>query len=603
MRVCVSLRVEDKEEKLLDTNPCRLSVIIPTINEEDGIVSTLSELPLRTLEAMGFACEVTVVDGGSSDRTKEKAEQLGARVIVEPCRGYGRAYKTGFRASKGDILVALDGDHTYPASTVPMLVRTMIEKDLDFVTASRLEFMETGAMSWMHRLGNWILSTTVRLLFGVRLRDSQSGMWVIRRDALDRILPESDGMAFSEEIKIRAFKCCKCTEIPVRYRRRVGDSKIRTVLDGFRNLFYLSRLRFTVNLNRYNEVSVGKIVSDTSEFSKEKLPKVSIIIPVKNEERTIANTINSVLRIDYPDYDIVLVDGGSEDQTISIVEQIKGNLQLLQNKLRIIKTNDSAPGQGRNVGIRNSSGEIVAFVDGDCCVAKDWLKNAVVLLEQEGVGGVGGPVISCRKGAYLSKTLLDIVSTFLASADSTLFARHSSLVEVKNIPSCNAVYRREAIAKAGLYSKDLRFCEDVDLNYRIRESGYRLLYSSDVVVEHDWKARTFGSLFRFMFGYGAGRAVASRKYHYLFSLFYAVPSIALFGLFSLLLLSFICGGIFPYVLGFLSCSYGILVLISACLVAHRFRDRKMAVLAPVAYVITHVGYAIGFIWGLIKGDI
>jgi hypothetical protein len=577
-------------------------VIIPTINEEDGIVSTLSELPRKELEGMGFACELLVVDGCSSDRTREKAEQLGARVIVEPRRGYGRAYKTGFSSSKGDILVALDGDHTYPASSVPMLVRTMIEKDLDFVTASRLDFIETGAMNWIHRLGNWILNISVRLLFGVRLRDSQSGMWVIRRDVLDSILPESDGMAFSEEIKIRAFKCCKCAETPVNYGRRTGDPKIRTVLDGFKNLFYLSRLRFSGNLNRYSEVNMEKIASDTSEFSKEKLPKVSIIIPVKNEERTIANTLNSVLRIDYPDYEIVLVDGGSEDRTLSIVEQINGNLQQSQNKLRIIKTNDSTPSQGRNAGLRNSSGEIVAFVDGDCSVEKDWLKNAVALLKQEDVGGVGGPVISCKKGAYLSRTLLDISSTFLASANSTLFARHSSVVEVKNIPSCNAVYRREAVEKAGLYSKDLRFCEDVDLNYKIKKSGYRLLYSSDVVVEHDWKARTFGSLFRFMSGYGAGRAVASKKYGHLFSMFYAVPSIALLGLFSLLLLSFSYGGIFPYVLGFLVCSYGILVLTSACLVAHRFRDGKMVVLAPAAYVITHFGYAIGFIWGLIKED-
>lgn len=232
----------------MDRTPCRLSVIIPTINEEDGIVSTLSELTLRILDEMGFGCEVIVVDGGSSDSTREKAEQLGARVIVERRRGYGRAYKTGFRASNGDILVALDGDHTYPASAVPRLVRTMIEKDLDFVTVNRLELMEKEAMSWMHRLGNWILSMAVRLLFGVRLRDSQSGMWVIRRGVLERILPENDGMAFSEEIKIRAFKCCKCAEVPVKYRRRVGDSKIRTLLDGVRNLIYLPRLRFSVNL-------------------------------------------------------------------------------------------------------------------------------------------------------------------------------------------------------------------------------------------------------------------------------------------------------------------------------------------------------------------
>lgn len=228
----------------MDIKPCRLSVIIPTINEEDGIVSTLSELPLRALEGMGFVCEVIVVDGGSIDRTRERAEQLGARVVVEPRRGYGRAYKTGFRASEGDVLVALDGDHSYPSSAVPMFVKTLVKENLDFITANRLELMETKAMDPLHKLGNLILSGVVRLLFSVNLKDSQSGMWVIRKNVLERIMPASDGMAFSEEIKIRAFKSCKSAEIPIHFRRRVGNSKIKTVLDGVRNLFYLLQLGF-----------------------------------------------------------------------------------------------------------------------------------------------------------------------------------------------------------------------------------------------------------------------------------------------------------------------------------------------------------------------
>jgi len=81
-------------------------------------------------------------------------------------------------------------------------------------------------------------------IYCVRLRDSQSGMWVIGRDVLDRILPGSDGMAFSKEIKIRAFKRCKCGKIPVKYRKRVGQSKISTALDGIGNLLHLLQLRF-----------------------------------------------------------------------------------------------------------------------------------------------------------------------------------------------------------------------------------------------------------------------------------------------------------------------------------------------------------------------
>jgi hypothetical protein len=223
-------------------------VIIPTINEEDGIVSTLSELPLRGLEEMGFKCEVIVVDGGSTDRTREKAEQLGARVLLEPRRGYGRAYKTGFAAAEGDILVSSDGDFTYPVFLVPTLVETMVNNGVEFITTNRFDALESGAMSTLRRFGNHILTLLIRLLFSVELKDSQSGMWVIRRDALERILPDGDGMEFSEEIKIRALKSCKCMEIPIEYRRRVGNSKINTVFDGLKNFFHLSRLRFSKNL-------------------------------------------------------------------------------------------------------------------------------------------------------------------------------------------------------------------------------------------------------------------------------------------------------------------------------------------------------------------
>ena len=231
---------------MLRRKPHRLSFVIPTLNEEEGIVLTLSELPLRELKDMGFLCEVVVVDGQSVDRTRKNAERFGAQVVVEPLRGYGRAYKTGFGVVNGDIIVALDGDSSYFPSVVPMLVRTMVKDGVDFVSTDRFSLMDNDAMGFLHRFGNWVLGLSVRFLFSVRLRDSQSGMWVIRRGVLRRIMPESDGMAFSEEIKIRAFRLCKSIEIPIRYRKRVGNSKVKTIMDGLNNLFYLFQLKFSI---------------------------------------------------------------------------------------------------------------------------------------------------------------------------------------------------------------------------------------------------------------------------------------------------------------------------------------------------------------------
>jgi glycosyltransferase involved in cell wall biosynthesis len=322
----------------------------------------------------------------------------------------------------------------------------------------------------------------------------------------------------------------------------------------------------------------------------EKTPKVSVILTIKNEERTIGHAIESMLRVDYPDYEVIVVDGGSEDKTLDIAKN---------HRVRIIQTRDSTPGQGRNVGIRDSSHPIIAFIDGDCYVErKDWLRNGVDLLRQEDVGGVGGPIIPFSEATYMSRALMNALSTFLANAGSAQFARYEKQREVESISSCNAVYRREVIERAGLFAEDLRFCEDADLNYRIRKLGYRLVYSPKMTVEHDWKVYSFSSLFRYMFRYGAGRAVAVKKHPYLFSLLNAVPSIAIVCISVLFLLSLVFGGNFLYATLLLVSSYCALAFISALFAAYRFKDIKMVLVAPVTYVLVHVGYAIGFILGL-----
>jgi len=336
------------------------------------------------------------------------------------------------------------------------------------------------------------------------------------------------------------------------------------------------------------------VTRDSMVSEVEKTPKVSVILTVKNEERTIKRAIESVLRIDYLDYEVIVVDGGSEDQTVGVAKN---------HRVRVIQTKDSTPAQGRNVGIANSSYPIIAFVDGDCYVErKDWLRNGVDLLRQEDIGGVGGPIIPFSEAPYMSRALMDVLSTFFTNAGSAQFARYEKQREVESISSCNAVYRREVIERAGLFAEDLRFCEDADLNYKIRKLGYRLVYSPKVIVEHDWKVYSFSSLFRYMFRYGAGRAVAVKKHPYLFSLLNAVPSFAFICMFFLFLLSLVFGGIFMYATLLLVSSYCALSFISAFFAAHRFKDIQMVLVAPVTYVLVHVGYAIGFISGLFSRD-
>ncbi len=218
----------------------KVSVIIPTLNEEESIGHVLDKIPRDPR----YQWEIIIVDGNSQDRTRDIARQKGARVIVEKRKGYGRAYKTGFAHATGDIIVTLDGDDTYPAERIPELVEYLIKNNLDFISCERFSRMQKGAMSLTHKFGNWVLTVTTRILFGVKIKDSQSGMWVFRRKILKDLNLTSDGMPFSEEIKIEAWKRFRCEEVPIEYRERKGEVKLNTWNDGLRNLKFLFKKRF-----------------------------------------------------------------------------------------------------------------------------------------------------------------------------------------------------------------------------------------------------------------------------------------------------------------------------------------------------------------------
>ena len=223
----------------------RITVVIPCLNEEQGIEKVLRRIP-------PFVDETIVVDNGSTDRTGDVAARFGAVVIREDVRGYGRAYKKGFAGATGDIIVTLDGDHSYPPDAISYLLEAFLHLEVDFLNASRFPVRNHRAMSLKHKIGNLALSLAMSILYFRWVRDSQSGMWVLRRAILDHMNLESDSMAFSEEIKIEALKDSRIrfAEIPVQYSSRLGEIKLNPWKDGVYNLFFLVRKRFTRGRSR-----------------------------------------------------------------------------------------------------------------------------------------------------------------------------------------------------------------------------------------------------------------------------------------------------------------------------------------------------------------
>jgi len=216
-----------------------ITAIIPCLNEEQGIERVLRAMP-------EFVDEVIVVDNNSTDRTSDVAASLGAKVIREEVRGYGRAYKRGFASATSDIIITLDGDHSYPVDALSYLIEALLHLEVDFLNASRFPVRDSQAMSFKNKFGNLMLSLAMSVLFFRWVRDSQSGMWVFRRSILKDMKLESDGMAFSEELKIEALRHPRIRfgEISIMYSSRLGETKLNAWRDGFQNLWFLVKKRF-----------------------------------------------------------------------------------------------------------------------------------------------------------------------------------------------------------------------------------------------------------------------------------------------------------------------------------------------------------------------
>ena len=217
-----------------------ISVVIPCLNEEASIEHCVREA-LDAVADAGLTGEVVVVDNGSTDRSAEVAQAAGARVIHEDKKGYGRAYLRGFAEARGALIFMGDGDGTYNFAQLPRFLERMTG-DVEFVMGSRLRGdIQPGALIWWRRLGNFLLSGMLRLLFRPGITDAHCGLRLISRNALDRMPLESPGMEFASEMIILAKRQgVHMVEVPIEYGTRPEDSpsKLKSVPDGLRHVRY-----------------------------------------------------------------------------------------------------------------------------------------------------------------------------------------------------------------------------------------------------------------------------------------------------------------------------------------------------------------------------
>ena len=199
------------------------------------------------------------------------------------------------------------------------------------------------------------------------------------------------------------------------------------------------------------------------------LPKVSVIVPAYNAAETIRACIDSLLELNYPkaELELVVVNNASSDATASI-------LQEYGDRIRVLEESKRGPAAARNRGIRDASGEVVAFTDADCIVDKEWLRSLIRSLTESRVGIVGGTILAqrpCNEIARFGEAIHDhklAIKTFKPAAVITM----------------NWASRTSVLREVGLFDEKFLRCEDVDLSYRILQAGYRFDFARDAVVYH-----------------------------------------------------------------------------------------------------------------------
>ncbi len=229
-----------------------LSVVIPALNEENGIadiVERVLSIKAALAEAGVPELELIVVDDGSTDRTPEIVAGYPEVVLIKhPVnQGYGAAIKTGFRHARGNLLAFLDADGTYPPEYYPQLCRPILEDGADLVIGSRMAGSDSE-MPLVRRIGNTIFATLVSIISNHRVTDSASGQRVIRADILSHLYPLPDGLNFTPVMSTRAMhEQIKVVEVAIPYSERVGRSKLSVVRDGYRFLNSILMTALTYN--------------------------------------------------------------------------------------------------------------------------------------------------------------------------------------------------------------------------------------------------------------------------------------------------------------------------------------------------------------------
>jgi succinoglycan biosynthesis protein ExoA len=320
-------------------------------------------------------------------------------------------------------------------------------------------------------------------------------------------------------------------------------------------------------------------------------PFVTIIVPVRNEEPFLGATVRALLTQHYdPDrFEVIVADGQSHDDTISVVRRLQGefpNLRLLYNPRRLSSA-------ARNLGVRHARGDYVLVVDGHCELRDPkYLGRLVGVFQRHGAESVGRPQPLDVTGASPLQRAIALAraSRLGHNPGSFIYAAEGGFVPPQSVA---VAYRRDVFGRVGYFDEAFDACEDVEFNHRLSAAGGRCYFAPQLAVHYHPRATLSGLVYQ-MLRYGRGRARLLLKHPNTFSVPSLVPALFLLTLAG----SFVLGLLGPPFAGLFclaSLVYGLTVLLAGTAVAVRRRVLQLAPLMPAVFLSIHVGAG----WGVL----
>lgn len=326
------------------------------------------------------------------------------------------------------------------------------------------------------------------------------------------------------------------------------------------------------------------------------LPTLSVVIPVRNEEKYIAATIGFIQMQDYPNekVEILVVDGESDDSTVEIVNSITGQ----DSRVRLLHNPGRLSSAGRNIGAKSATGEIITFIDGHTYIDNDQLlRNTSRLIEEKDVSVLSRPqFLDTPENTVFQKAVSFARKAPLGHGlDSTIYCDQDKYV---NPTSAGASYRREVFETIGYFDEQFDASEDYEFNYRVSQAGYQAFTSLKLAVYY-YPRRSLGALFKQMVRYGRGRMRLARKHLGTLGLGTLIPPAFVLGLLGLPIAHTLPPWMAQsYLASYLL--YALVVMVSATGVAIR-QGVVYLVLLPPVFLAIHIGLGYGFLLELVTG--